>query len=93
MAREDNSLDQVYPTNLGEGEGTNCGIGERKKWDFRERSSTFSLGLPAIGLSVSNEARSKVASHGKGYTWVLVLWSFDKLQEVGVFLLLGLSFI
>ena len=58
---------------------------ERKERDFRERSSTFSLEFSAIGPSVSSETRSKVAPHGKGYTWVLVLWSFDKLQEVGVF--------
>ena len=58
---------------------------ERKERDFRERSSTFSLEFQAIGPSVSGEARSKVSPHGKGYTWVPVLWSFDKLQEVGVF--------
>ena len=58
---------------------------ERKDRDFRERSSTFSLEFPSIGSSVSGEARIKVAPHGKGYTWVSVLWSFDKLQEVGVF--------
>ena len=34
---------------------------ERKERDFRERSSTFSLGFPAIGLSVFGEARSKVS--------------------------------
>ena len=63
----------------------NRGIGERNELDFRERSSTLSLGFPAIEPSVSDEARSKVAPHGKGHTWVPVLWSFDKLQEVGVF--------
>ena len=67
MAREDNSLDQVDPTSLGEGEGTNRGIGERKEGDFRERSSTFSLEFPAIGQLVSGEARRKVAPYGKGY--------------------------
>ena len=46
----------------------NHGIGERKEWDFRERISTFSLGFQAIGPSVSDEARSKVVPHGKGYT-------------------------
>ena len=63
----------------------NRGIGERKEWDFREKNSTFSLGFPAIGPSVSGESRRKVAPHDKGYTWVPVLWSFEKLQEVGVF--------
>ena len=48
---------------------------------FRERSSTFSLEFPAIGPASSDEARSKVAPHGKDYTWVPVLGSFDKLQE------------
>ena len=72
MAREDNSLDQVDPTSLGEREGTNRGIGERKEWYFRERSSTFSLEFLEIGPSVSGETRGKVAPHGKGYTWVTV---------------------
>ena len=45
----------------------------RRVWDFfRERSSTFSLKFPAIGPSASGEARSKVALHGKDYTWVPV---------------------
>ena len=52
---------------------------------FRERSSTFSLEFSAIGPSVSGEERSKVAPHGKGYVWVPVLWSFEKLRKVGVF--------
>ena len=51
-----------------------CGI-------FRERGSTFSLEFPAIGPTSSEEARSKVAPHGKDYTWVPVSGSFDKLQE------------
>ena len=48
---------------------------------FRERSSTFSLEFPAIGPTSSKEERSKVAPHGKDYTWVPVLGSFDKLQK------------
>ena len=68
------------------------GIGERKEWDFRERSSTFSLGFPAIGPLVFGEARSKVAPHSKGYEWVSVLGSFDKIQKVGVFSYLFLLF-
>ena len=63
---------------------------ERKERDLRERSSTFSLVFQAIGPSVSGEARSKVAPHGKGYTWVPVLGSFDKLRKGRGFLLLGL---
>ena len=54
---------------------------EREMWDFRERSSTFSLKFPTIGPSVSDEARSKVAPHGTDYAWVSDLGSFDKLQE------------
>ena len=51
-----------------------CGI-------FRERSSTFSLEFSAIGPASSDEARSKVAPHGKDDTWVPVSGSFDKLQK------------
>ena len=51
-----------------------CGI-------FRERSSTFSLEFPAIGPASLDEARSKVAPHGKDYTWVPVSRSFDKLWK------------
>ena len=54
---------------------------ERECGIFRERSSTFSLEFPVIGPASSDEARSKVAPHSKDYTWVLVLGSFDKLQE------------
>ena len=73
MAREDNSLDQVDPTSLGEREGTNHGTGEGKEWDFRERSSTFFLEFSAIGPSIFGETRSKVASHGKGFFFYLFL--------------------
>ena len=59
-------------------EGAN---GERERDLFRERSSTFSLSFPAIGPSASGEARSKVALHGKDYTWVPVLGSLDKLRK------------
>ena len=59
---------------------------EREKGrDSRERSSTFSLDFPAIGLANSGRTRNKVGLRCKGYAWVPVLWSFDKLQEVGVF--------
>ena len=72
------------------GRGSNREIRERKGKrekvrDFKERGSTFSLEFPAIGPSVSSEVRRKVAPHGKGYTWAPVLWSFDKLWEVGDF--------
>ena len=58
---------------------------ERKKGIFIESGSNFSLNFSAIGQSVSGEARSKVAPHGKGYAWARVLGSFDKLRKVGVF--------
>ena len=51
-----------------------CGI-------FIERNSTFSLEFPAIGPASLDEARSKVAPHGKDNTWVPVSGSFDKLQK------------
>ena len=54
---------------------------ERECGIFRERSSTFSLEFPAIGPASSDEARSKAAPHGKDYTWVPILGSFDKLRE------------
>ena len=52
-----------------------------KVWDFRERSSTFSLEFSVIGPASSDEARSKVAPHGKDYTWVPVSGGFDKLRK------------
>ena len=58
---------------------------ERKEGIFRERDSNFSLDFSTIGPSVSGKARSKVAPHGKGYAWALVLGSFDKLRKVEVF--------
>ena len=61
-----------------------------KEREFRERGSTLSLDFPTIGPSNPSETRDKVDPHCKIYAWVLVLWSFDKLREVGVFLLLGL---
>ena len=52
---------------------------------FIERKSNFSLDFPVFGLSVLVELRSKVVLRCKGYAWAPVLWSFDKLLEVGVF--------
>ena len=46
---------------------------DREREGFRERGSTFSLSFPTIGPESSDEARSKVALHGKDYTWVPVL--------------------
>ena len=58
---------------------------ERERRNYRERGSTFSLDFPAIGPLNPGETRGKVDPHCKSYVWVPVLWSFDKLQEVGVF--------
>ena len=57
----------------------------RGEIEFTERKSNFSLDFPAIGSSVSDEAKSKVAPHGKGYAWAPILGSFDKLWKVEVF--------
>ena len=50
---------------------------EGKCGKSRVRSSHFSLEFPTS----SDEARSKVAPHGKDYTWVPVLGSFNKLRK------------
>ena len=49
------------------------------------RSSHFSLDFPVIGPSNPDKIRGKIDPHCKSYAWVLVLWNFDKLREVGVF--------
>ena len=54
---------------------------ERERKGFRERGSTFSLKFSAIGPAHSDEARNKVAPHGKDYAWIPVLRSFGKLRK------------
>ena len=76
-------LDQVFQPGFGgkeerEREQTER---DRERKGFRERSSTFSLSFPTIGPASSDEARRKVAPHGKDYAWVPVSGSFDKLQN------------
>ena len=44
----------------------------------------FSLGFPLIELSDFFGPRSKVVLRNEGFTWALVLGSFDKLREVRV---------
>ena len=51
---------------------------------FRERESDFSLRSRAIGLLDFVGPRRKVVLRSKGFSWVPVLGSFDKLREVGV---------
>ena len=60
---------------------------------FLERESTFSLDFRSIGPLVFDGERRKVVLRGQGNAWAPVSWSFDKLHEVGVFLLLGLLLI
>ena len=75
-------LDQVFQPGLGgkeERERESKWKREGKCGIFRERSSTFSLEFSVTGPASFDEARSKVAPHGKDYTWVPVLGSFDKL--------------
>ena len=74
--RKDNSLDPCLTNQFGRRESKPRKEGEKMR-DFRERVSTFSLDVPVIGSSNSDETRGKVDPHGKGYAWVLVLWSFD----------------
>ena len=76
-------LDQVSQISLGEEKERGREQTERDggREGFRERGSTFSLKFPAIGPLASGEARSKVALHGKDYTWVPVSGSFHKLRE------------
>ena len=50
---------------------------------FREREH-FSLDLYAIQPSAVFGTRGRTALHRKGFAWVSDLWSFLKLQEVGV---------
>ena len=81
--------------------GLNGGMGEREKKrekerereSFRERSSTFSLNFLVIRPTVSGGAGGKVHSRHKSFALRPKLGSFDKLQEVGGFLLLGLIFV
>ena len=54
---------------------------DKKRKDFRERESTFSLGFPMIRLSNPGETRGKVDPHCKSYTWVPVLWSFRNFER------------
>ena len=74
----------LLPTDLG-GKKKERERKREKGSEFRQRGSTFSLDFPAIDSSNSGKTRGKVDLHGKGYAWVPVLWSFDKLWEVGVF--------
>ena len=60
--------------------------------NFKERSSTISLNFLAIGPTVPGGARGKAHPRGKSFASRSESGSFEKLQEVGVFLLPGLVF-
>ena len=49
-----------------------------------ERECDFSLGLRAIRLSKFIGTRREVALRSEAYEWATILWSFNKLREVGV---------
>ena len=51
---------------------------------FSERVSDFSLRSRTIEPSDFFGPRSKAILRSEGFSWVLVLRSFDKLREVGV---------
>ena len=57
---------------------------ELRFWVFRERVCDFSLRSRAIGPSDFIGTRRKAVLRSKGFAWVSVLRSFDKLREVGV---------
>ena len=63
---------------------------EKRGRELRERSFTFSLNFSAIGPAVSGGARGKIHPRGKSFALRPESGNFDELQEVGVFLLLGL---
>ena len=60
---------------------------------FLDREREFSLYFRAIRLSKFFGERSKVVLRGEGNAWAPVLWSFDKLREVGVLSYLVLHFV
>ena len=51
---------------------------------FRERTSSFSLEIRAIEPLAVFGTRRRTDLRGEGFAWVPDLWSFLKLQEVGV---------
>ena len=57
---------------------------ENENGGFRERVSDFSLEIHVIRPSAAFETRRRTALRGEGFVWVLDLWSFLKLQEVGI---------
>ena len=85
QVRGPNLDSSLLPNGLGGKIGREKKEKRERKRVCRERVSNFSLDFLAIGLSVPDEPRGKVALRCKGYAWVSILWSFNKLREVGVF--------
>ena len=64
--------------------GGGCSRWEENENGGLERVSDFSLEYRKIRPSVAFDARGRTALRGEGFAWVPDLWSFLKLQEVGV---------
>ena len=62
-------------------------------WDFRERSSTFSLEFPAIRPSVSGGGKKQSCSPRQGLRVGTSFGEFRQTPRGRGFLLLGLFFI
>ena len=92
MAREDNSLDQVDPTSLGERKGTNRGIGERKEWDFREKLYLLSR-IPGYRTVGFRRGKKQSCSPRQGLRVGTSFRKFRQTSEGRGFFLLGLFFI
>ena len=72
MKREKNIFSSIFRAGIRQWRG---------ETDIRERKSNLSLDFPAIGPSVPDEPRGKVALRCKGYAWVPVLRSFDNYER------------
>ena len=71
--------------------GEKNGLQRVRVFGFRERESGFSLRFRAIQPSNFFGARSKVVLRSEGFAWIPVWRSFDKLCDVGVFILLEVT--
>ena len=86
MAREDISLDLSLTKLVEKGRKEREGEGRR----VEREALPYLYIFPTIGLSVSDRARDKVLPRSESFKLRLKTRSFDKLQEVGFFLLLDL---
>ena len=67
--------------------------GRKEREEGGERSSTLSLEFSMIEPSAFVGARNQADPHSESYMWVPKSGSFEKIEDVGVFLLLGLILI